>query len=80
MADDVEQVGSGDNDIDLYSPKTQGKCQALATGFYCITFFVGFLCLFLRLFVCFKGVLNRQSLLNCVKIRIPANAVTFTIK
>ena len=62
MADDVEQVGSGDNDIDLYSPKTQGKCQALATGFYCITFFVGFLCLFLPLFVCFKGVLNRHAL------------------
>ena len=39
LADDVEQVGSGDNDIDLYSPKTQGKCLALTTGFYCITFF-----------------------------------------
>ena len=56
LADDVEQVGSGDNDIDLYSPKTQGKCLALATGFYCITFSVGFLfvssliCLFERRF------------------------------
>ena len=65
MADDVEQVGSGDNDIDLYSPKTQGKCLALATGFYCITFLVGFLCLFLRLFVCLKGVLNRRALKLC---------------
>ena len=38
------------------------KCLALATGFYCITFFVGFLCLFLRLFVCLKDVLNREAL------------------
>ncbi|CAH3026459.1 unnamed protein product, partial [Porites evermanni] len=32
VADDVEKGGSGDKDIDLYSPKTQGKCLALATG------------------------------------------------
>ena len=34
LADDVEQVGSGDHDIDHYSPKTQGKCLALATGLF----------------------------------------------
>lgn len=36
LANDAEQVGSGDNDTEHYSPKIQGKCLALATGFYFI--------------------------------------------
>ena len=43
LADDVEQVGSGDNDTGHYSPEVQGKCLAIAAGSsYFIIFLKGF--------------------------------------